>query len=217
MHRTEAIRMLQQMLNSTLQPSPNLVVDGLMGSRTRGALARYNAMKMRINEGNVGRLISASNADEPEDTNADSDGWMSIAEGELGQAEVAGSGNNPRIVEYHAATSLHAQSDEVPWCSSFVNWVMRQAGYIGTNSAAARSWIGWGAPTQPRYGAITVIKRKHAGHDAATGSSSGFHVAFLVELTSTRVRLLGGNQSDMVKLSNFHLASYEVQAHRWPR
>jgi uncharacterized protein (TIGR02594 family) len=220
MNSTDALKKLQQMLNATLVPSPRLSVDGVMGPKTRSALARYNAAKERIGEGDVGRLISANTSSDSADTTAGSpasDAWMSIAEAELGTAEVAGTARNQRIIAYHSATSLEAKSDEVPWCSSFVNWVMRQAGYTSTNSALARSWLGWGVACGPRYGAITIIKKRSADSDVATGSSTGFHVGFLIEATRGRVRLLGGNQGDMVKLSNFYLTGYDVRGYRWPQ
>lgn len=105
----------------------------------------------------------------------------------------------------------------MPWCSSFVNWVIEQSGRRGTDNALAKSWLKWGtALTEPQEGAVTVIKRKNASSDAATGSSTGFHVAFYVSSTATHIRLLGGNQSDEVRYSNFALKSYEVKGYRWP-
>jgi uncharacterized protein (TIGR02594 family) len=143
---------------------------------------------------------------------------MEIAVAELGVHENALPGqHNARIVEYHQTTTLRATADETAWCSSFVNWVVVRSGRRGTSSAAARSWLEWGtAVDPPRPGAVTVIKKKSATHDAATGSTSGFHVGFYVSHTPTHVRLLGGNQSDQVKYSNFALASYDVRGHRWP-
>jgi uncharacterized protein (TIGR02594 family) len=220
MNNADAVRRLQQMLNATLIPSPRLIADGVMGPKTRAALARYNAAKECIGDDDVGRLIAANTPSASTGAATDhqeSDAWMAVAEAELGTAEVAGAAGNQRIIAYHGATSLEAKSDEVPWCSSFVNWVMRQAGYTSTNSALAKSWLGWGVACGPRYGAITVIKKRGADSDAATGSSTGFHVGFLVEATRGRVRLLGGNQGDMVKLSNFYLTGYEVRGYRWPR
>jgi hypothetical protein len=70
---------------------------------------------------------------------------MSIAEGELGIHENSPPGeNNRRILEYHQATTLATTTDEAPWCSSFVNWVMKNAGRRGTGSALASSWLTWG-------------------------------------------------------------------------
>ena len=50
----------------------------------------------------------------------------------------------------------------------------------------------------------------------ATGSSSGFHVGFFISLSATHIRILGGNQGDQVKYSDFSLASYEVKGYRRP-
>ena len=147
--------------------------------------------------------------------------WMDIAKAELDVAENHLPGQHtPRIVEYHKTTTLDAEwgsMDETPWCSSFVNWVMQEAGHKGTGNALAKSWIDWGTEqVEPSYGAVTVIKKKNASSDKATGSSTGFHVAFYVSKTRTHIRLLGGNQGDMVKYSNFSLSAYDVKAYRVP-
>lgn len=39
---------------------------------------------------------------------------------ELGQKEDFW-GENPKIIEYHNATTLSANRDEIPWCASFIN------------------------------------------------------------------------------------------------
>jgi uncharacterized protein (TIGR02594 family) len=143
--------------------------------------------------------------------------WIEIAKGEVGQRETAGAKHNPRVVEYHQTTSLKATSDEVPWCSSFVNWCMKQAGIAGTGSAAAKSWLSWGTSCDPRTGCVVVIRQKFTGGDKSTGSASGYHVGFLQSLTDTHVEILGGNQGDSVKLSKFPLAKYTVEGYRWPK
>lgn len=48
--------------------------------------------------------------------------WLDLAEAEIGIKEVPGTGDNPRVLEYHSATSYGAPHDSVPWCSSFINW-----------------------------------------------------------------------------------------------
>jgi len=53
-----------------------------------------------------------------------------VAKTQLGQKEIIGPKANEQILHYHAATSLHANSDEVPWCSAFVNWCYIIAGLI---------------------------------------------------------------------------------------
>lgn len=140
--------------------------------------------------------------------------WMDIAKKEIGTHEVAGKAANPRIIEYHAATDLKAQSDEVAWCASFVNWVLVKAGHKGTRSAAAASFIKWGAESTGKYGAVCVIY--NAGAANSSLSTSGNHVGFLVEETSTHYVMLGGNQSDSVKITNFPKKKWRVRAMRWP-
>lgn len=142
--------------------------------------------------------------------------WLEIAEAEIGTHEVKG-GECKRILEYHSSTTLRAKEDEIPWCSSFVNWCMTQAGIKGTDSAAAISWTGWGEIlTEPRVGAVVVIRQKFKGSDGATGSASGNHVAFFQKIENGRIYLLGGNQGDSVKVSSFGLSSYKIVAYRWP-
>jgi uncharacterized protein (TIGR02594 family) len=142
--------------------------------------------------------------------------WLEVAEAEIGVLEKRG-GENPRIIEYHAATSLKAKEDEIPWCASFVNWCLKQAVIAGTGSAAAISFAAWGERiTEPKEGCIVVIRQRKKGADQATGSASGNHVAFFQRIQDGRIYLLGGNQSDSVKVSSFGLGSYDVIAYRWP-
>lgn len=138
--------------------------------------------------------------------------WMLIAQQELtrGVHEIPGPESNPRILVYHAATSFQATSDEVPWCSSFVNYCLQHAGYEGTRSAAARSWLTWGEPIDdPRYGAIVVLAR---GKNPAQG-----HVGFLTghRESDDKILLLAGNQNDAVSIAAFDPP--RVLAYRWPR
>ena len=134
--------------------------------------------------------------------------WLEVARREIGVKEYPGPQHNPRIVEYAAHTSLAAKSDEIPWCSSFVNWCMAQARMKGTGSAAARSWLGWGVELkQPVPGCIAVFRR---GSDPQSG-----HVAFYVSHTDKTINVLGGNQSNQVKIAPYKAESR--LAYRWPK
>lgn len=123
---------------------------------------------------------------------------MEIATAEIGVKEIDGAGNNPRIIQYHTATALRAGSDSVPWCSSFVNWVLREAGVQGTGSAQARSFLKWGQECDPAPGCVVILKR---------GNPPNGHVGFYVRhLGADYIKVLGGNQSDCVKVSNYKVA-----------
>lgn len=120
---------------------------------------------------------------------------------QIGQKEISGSKHNPKIVEYHQATSLHATSDEVPWCASFINWLAKSVGIKGTGSAMARSWIHWGnkvEPSEMQVGDVVVFAR---GSDGASG-----HVALVAEVPNRlnpTIKVLGGNQSNQVCISRY--------------
>lgn len=132
--------------------------------------------------------------------------WLPIALGELGTVEMPGAANNSRILEYHKATSLQASQDAVPWCSSFTNWVLREAGITGTNSAAARSFASWGKAVRPCLGAIVVMSR---GANPAHG-----HVGFFLDARDGVLFLLGGNQNDRVSIAQY--GASRVLGYRWP-
>jgi uncharacterized protein (TIGR02594 family) len=133
--------------------------------------------------------------------------WLRVALAEQGVREYSGAADNPRIVEYHRSTTLGprlSNQDETPWCSSFVNWCIERSGYEGTDSAWARSWLNWGKKlTTPRKGCVAVFKR---------GTNSG-HVGFYIGETASNIRLLGGNQSDAVNVTNIDKS--RLLGYRW--
>ncbi len=138
--------------------------------------------------------------------------WFEIAEGEISTREYKGSiRNNPRILEYHRATTLPdhaARLDETPWCSSFVNWCMKRAGIKRTRSARARDWLKWGKELRkPQRGCVVVFSRPGGGPKAG-------HVGFYVGEVGTSIQLLGGNQSNAVSITNYPKS--RVLGYRWP-
>lgn len=131
--------------------------------------------------------------------------WMDFATKELGVKEKPGSGNNPRVVQYHSATTLDAKQDEIAWCSSFVSWCLEQAKVKSTKNAWARSYMQWGKKLdKPVFGCIVVFTR---------GASSG-HVAFYVGEKDGAIKCLGGNQSDEVCYSYYDKS--RLLGYRWP-
>ncbi|MCB2228192.1 MAG: TIGR02594 family protein [Desulfarculaceae bacterium] len=129
--------------------------------------------------------------------------WTQAALGEMnrGVREYPGSqADNPRILEYFRSTTYVAEHDEVPWCSAFVNWCMKEAGQQGTGSAAARSWLGWGQElASPVPGCVAVLWR------GSPDSNQG-HVGFYLGPSpdwSAHVNLLGGNQGNQVSVKAY--------------
>jgi uncharacterized protein (TIGR02594 family) len=138
--------------------------------------------------------------------------WMPIALGEVGVTEIAGSPSNPRVVEYLRSTELDrelASDDSTPWCSAFVNWCVERAGLMGTNSAAAKSWLDWGRALKvPRRGCITVLSRTGGAHVGFFMGKSDITYGGVLGLS-----LLGGNQNDEVWTQSYdpaRLLGYRV-------
>lgn len=125
--------------------------------------------------------------------------WIKIAEGEKGVKEnTSKTKHDPRVMEYHGSVGGNINTDETPWCSSFVNWVMKKAGKGGTNSAMAISWKKYGEKLdRPAYGAIAVIDWD--------GPGPGWkgHVGFVVGKKGNSILMLGGNQANAVNVKSF--------------
>ena len=132
--------------------------------------------------------------------------WMQIAYGELGVQEYLEPGkSNKRIELYQSTTQAKSMwNDSIPWCASFVNWVLKQAGIPGNGSAWARNFLHWGEPLKEyQYGCIVVFSRgKNAGHVGfAVGKKPGF------------IKVLGGNQDD--KVCEKWYSTLRVLGYRW--
>jgi uncharacterized protein (TIGR02594 family) len=132
--------------------------------------------------------------------------WLTVARGEIGVEEIAGQENNPRILEYISAveSTRGVQDDEVDWASAFAEWSLDQTGIEGPQSMKPEAWLNWGRSLgTPQEGCITVFSFNGLGH-----------VGFFVSEEGKSVNILGGNQSDSVKISRY--AKKDVIAYRWP-
>lgn len=119
------------------------------------------------------------------------------AKKELGVSEIPGKVDNERIKWYHTFVFKKAKSEVIAWCSSFMNAMFSVCGYLGTQSPLARSWLKWGKRVDVPYeGCVMVLAR---GSQAWQG-----HVNFYVRSEGNYVYGLGGNQSNMVKISRYH-------------
>ncbi len=121
--------------------------------------------------------------------------WLEIAAGEIGQKEVDGELSNPRILEYFKSVDRlpTPHSDNIPWTSMFMNWVMERAGYVGTRSPVSKSWSEWGEAIPRRIGCIAFFVAPTPG--AGTGM-----VGFYLGGSNGRFHILGGNVSNSVRV-----------------
>jgi len=131
--------------------------------------------------------------------------WMKFAINEIGvqrNKNQGKSGSNPKILEYHATTSLKKDTKREPresqsWCGSYVNFVMEKANYeTVSKSYWALNWRNFGKKiTKPIYGAIGVKKRIVAGRVKG-------HVSFFIGQSKDGkyYYMLGGNQTGASKV-----------------
>jgi uncharacterized protein (TIGR02594 family) len=133
--------------------------------------------------------------------------WLDLAKTYLGQHEILGSKDNQFILDCFKHTGYKAEHDEVPWCAAFICRLMDETKQKSSHSAAALSYAQptWGTKCELTPGAIVVFK----------WASGGQHVAIVHHIVdATHVACIGGNQSDMVKISVFPRSC--VYSTRWP-
>lgn len=126
---------------------------------------------------------------------------LKIALSQYGVKEITGDKHNQTIIDYaHDVGEDWVNDDETPWCSLFVKWCVWKAGFGILGKANARSWLKEGElTTEPETGDLVIFKR---------GSSSWKgHVGFYINYEGKElVRVLGGNQSNEVRISLYNSA-----------
>lgn len=133
--------------------------------------------------------------------------WMRPALGWLGLREADGDGDNPIIVSMIrecAPSRPRLWRDSTPHCSAFVNFCMKTAGFKGTGSLAARSWLRWGTelrPQEARYGDVVVLWRGVP----MPGPVGPGHVGFLDHIEGGMVHILGANQKNRVGVDPYSM------------
>lgn len=136
--------------------------------------------------------------------------WLAHALEMYGTHEVAGPASHPLIAEALALVGFAGADDsEIAWCSAAMCLCMERAGLRSTRQANARSWLGWGDPSGPRVGAVTVLWR--VSPDDWRG-----HVGLLLHRSADGQRLLlvSGNHRDSVDVAWYPHAC--LLGYRWP-
>jgi uncharacterized protein (TIGR02594 family) len=135
--------------------------------------------------------------------------WMAQAWIELGQREIAGAGDNARILALYRDTGhREIAHDDVAWCAAFIGACLERAGIESTRSLLARSYLQWGESlSAPLPGAICVFSR---GDDPTAG-----HAGFWLGETGTGIVVLGGNQGDAVSVTV--VPKSRLLSCRWPK
>lgn len=133
--------------------------------------------------------------------------YLTVARSYVGLKEIPGPKHNTTIQGWLKKLGAWWNDDETPWCGVFAAACMQQAGLPFPKAYyRAKEWATYGTPMPgPFYGAIAVLERVGGGH-----------VAFVtgVSKDGKKLRLLGGNQGNMVNESWFD--TVRVTAYRCP-
>jgi uncharacterized protein (TIGR02594 family) len=130
-----------------------------------------------------------------------------IAERFVGTREIGGQVDNPMILAMLKLDNDWPQDDEVPWCSAFMNYVAWLLRLPRSKDLRARSWLTVGRgvhldEAEPGYD-IVILKRGSGEQPGPEVLDAPGHVGLYAGRTDNLIEVLGGNQSDTVKISRY--------------
>lgn len=129
-----------------------------------------------------------------------------LAQRFAGIEEVGGNVDNPQIMAMLKLDMRWPSHDEVPWCSAFANYVCWLARLPRSKDLRARSWLTVGrgiSLDQAEPGDIVVITRGGGVQPGPEVLDAPGHVGFYAGQFGEFIEILGGNQSDTVKVSRY--------------
>lgn len=129
-----------------------------------------------------------------------------LAERYVGTKEIAGQLDNPAIMAMLRLDNEWPQNDEVPWCSAFANYICWLARLPRSKDLRARSWLTVGRGVSlddAEAGDIVVLQRGSGPQPGPEVIDAPGHVGFYAGEFGEFIEVLGGNQSDTVKVSRY--------------
>jgi len=129
-----------------------------------------------------------------------------LAQRFTGIEEVGGKVDNPQIMAMLTLDARWPSNDEVPWCSGFVNYVCWLCRHPRSKDLRARSWLTIGRGIQldeAEAGDIIVLQRGKGEQPGPEVIDAPGHVGFYAGRFGEFIEVLGGNQSDTVKVSRY--------------
>lgn len=123
-----------------------------------------------------------------------------LASSKIGLKELPGKPSNPEVEKMYKAVVGVSYTDDVAWCAAFVGWCLEECGIKSTGSLLARSYLEFGKEIdiyEAQKGDIVIFWRD------SPNSWKG-HVGFYEGYDEIMIKVLGGNQSNQVKVSGYY-------------
>lgn len=123
-----------------------------------------------------------------------------------GLKEIPGDKDHPFILWCLTLCGL-SSGDETPWCSAFLNGICYILGLPRSGSAAARSWLKVGQVVYPADAVVgldvVILSRGEGKQPGPEDVNAPGHVGLFAGMDGNKVKILGGNQSNMVSVESY--------------
>lgn len=126
---------------------------------------------------------------------------MQVALSHVGTREIPGADSNPKIVAwFEAAGAPWIRNDAAAWCSAFACGVTKEAGVFNPRTVRAREWL-----DLPPHGGTRIEFDDLLPGDVCVVSRGNnlFHVSFFEGRSRSTLRLVGGNQGNVVRIADY--------------
>lgn len=123
--------------------------------------------------------------------------WLAHAFGQQGVTEAPGAAIEPKIMTFvgtvRSTADITDDGRQLDWASAFVAWALKEAKVKPKLTMDPLDWLGWGRPVDPPSEGCVAVFRFMAGT----------HVGFYLADNGDYAQVLGGNQTDSVKISEY--------------
>lgn len=132
----------------------------------------------------------------------------------LGQRELPGRLSNPHILSMLGVDGREATRDDIPWCSSYVDFICWLLELPRAKSRRARKWLRVGRPVELKDAVcgwdVVILSRGGGEQPGPDVINAPGHVGFFFDsyrlLGAHDVQLLGGNQADSVSVKSYPIS-----------
>ena len=130
-----------------------------------------------------------------------------IAQRFVGVKEAPGEASNPHVLAMLNLDAKWPKGDDVPWCSSYCNYVCWLLRVPRSKSLRARSWLSVGRAISLEHAKpgfdVVILRRGKGKQPGPENTTAPGHVGFYAGEQGMHVLVLGGNQKDAVNVQAY--------------